>query len=177
MSHRYASILLIDEHALSIAIKSAIFCISLVGISVDSLAYARGGMSPFSQGMSSMAMARGRGSDRGVGADMSKFMRPTRSEVLSLQGAAPQIISPLDTAQLADIKQCVCQLRDLVEHYAYSQVDMIMAQLALQHADSINVIMSVIETKFDAIESRIDALDANIVAVLEAILVQLQDIE
>jgi hypothetical protein len=175
MSYRYASILLIDSCVLSVTIKSTIFCISLLSISVDILAYTRGGMSPFSQGMPGMAMARGRGSDRGVGADMSKFMRPTRSDASSLQGAIPHIISPLDTAELAEIKQCVCALKNLIEHCACSQTDMIINQVALQHADIINIIMSVIETKFDAIESRIDAIDASIVTLLEAILVQLQD--
>lgn len=69
--------------------------------------------------------------------DSKNIVRAPRPDALSYPGSTPAIVSPFDTAQLAQIQQCVCQLKSIIESdldVVESQLDVVISQL-----DSLNV--------------------------------------
>lgn len=75
-----------------------------------------------------------------------EIARAPRPDALSYPGSTPEIVSPFDTAQLAQIRDCVCQLKILIE----SGFDFIISQF--------DVVIEIIGSKVDVIESQIDEL-------------------
>lgn len=69
--------------------------------------------------------SRMRSMERNMGADLTKMSRAPRADVLT----TPQISCGSDSAVLAEIKQCVCQLKNLVESCACSQGEEILNEL------------------------------------------------
>lgn len=64
-------------------------------------------------------------------------VRAPRLDALSYPGSTPEIVSPFDTAQLAQIQQCVCQLKSIIESdfdVVESLLDVVISQI-----DSLNV--------------------------------------
>lgn len=69
--------------------------------------------------------SRVRAMERNVGADLNKITRAARPDALTTS----QISCNADSALLAEIKQCVCQLRNLIERCACSQNEEILNEL------------------------------------------------
>lgn len=121
--------------------------------------------------------SRVRAMDRNAGADFSKMTRAPRPDALT----TPQIACGSDSALLAEIKQCVCQLRNLVERCACSQNEEILSELqeilqvtveTLSNTDEIlGALGSVsgldgLTSSFDILISSIDSLDLEVLVSL-----------
>lgn len=108
-------------------------------------------------------LSRMRASERAAGADMNKVMRAPRSDVLNM----PQIACSSDAALLAEIKQCVCQLKNLVETCACSQSEQILSEVEFiaTKVEAIFIVLSSITnldvfiSEFDILVSSLDTLN------------------
>lgn len=76
--------------------------------------HAFAGMNSFGQGVSGPRAAKATGFDRGVGADMNKHARTSSLDVSSIQALVSQA-SSFDVAELAHIKNSICELTTKVE--------------------------------------------------------------